>query len=142
MKRRSFGVMVFGILFTAFAALDLVIFVIMMTAVTADALLASPLQFILPLAFVVAWLVAGIGLLLLQEWARVLMLCLAIAFVFWYITQLWQAIHLLKQIGSFYDAYGGLLVVMRLLPKCIVNGIAIWYFLRPSVKTQFTSQGR
>ena len=91
----------------------------------------------------VASLAAGIGLFLLQSWARVLTLVLAAVSM---VQGAWGFLSLLATgghtAGSPDQPGGGVIHALSLFViACSVfgwNGLILWYFLRSSVKAQFS----
>jgi len=74
---------------------------------------------------------AGVGLLLLQRWARALTLALAVISMVWTLVNVFSAGPLPQ--GQEW------IVVLGLLPTFAWNILVIWYFLRPNVKAQFAA---
>lgn len=104
----------------------------------------SPLQFVL-IGGVGVCIAAGIGLLELQEWAR--WLCVIGAGVslvsnFLMLAVPQESLPSLLQwvwvIGEQWESW--LLVREKVWLGFVWNGLALWYFLRPAVKAQFTKK--
>jgi hypothetical protein len=72
---------------------------------------------------------AGIGLLLLQRWARALTLALAVISTVWTLVNVFRA-------GPLPPGQEWM-IVLGLVPTIAWNGLVIWYFLRPNITAQF-----
>jgi hypothetical protein len=146
-KKRSVGVTVFGVLFIVFNIVGLISLLVapaMLQAVVdaggatpelqaqADATreqLESGMGAAVTLG--IMGFGAGVGLLLLQRWARALTLSLAGISILWTIINMFRA-------GPLPPGQEWV-VILGLLPTFAWNGVVIWYFLRPNVKAQFAA---
>ena len=83
-----------------------------------------------------AGIASGTGLLLFYGYARWLTLILAGIQLVWLLPNV-------LMLAAFSGPGGGRELMMAFLISALaLNGLAIWYLLRPSVKAQFVSKGR
>ena len=145
MKRRSWGVTLFGILFILSGAVGVLnsarkLSVVSQKIQTVQTEQQSDLRrgqrhLGLVLMASVVFLIQGIGVLRLRRWARWLTLIYAAI----------QALLFIKMLTVLMPMAKDYLVPQWWVGS-LVNigqaGLTLWYFLRPSVKAQFASQGR
>ena len=149
MAKRSRGVTVFGVLFIVFSVLALVSLVATPSLlqnirgqlpenaqVRIDMTLAE-LSSRMPLAIAlsIGGLIAGIGLLLRQRWARLLAIVLSIG-------ALAMTAYQLATQGGLWTGREWVAVIVGTVPSAVWNGLVIWYFLRPPVKAEFAPGSR
>ena len=146
MKKRSVGVTIFAILFIVGALLSLISTVT--TPKALHAMLDAPgmtaesktqmqttLQLFqsrvwLILGQAVAGLAAGVGLLMLQGWARWLTILLAGLNIV-------QVVVSLVTQGGLGGGAAGAVALVALLFSLAWSGLLIWFFLQSSIKAQF-----
>lgn len=130
MKKRSVGVTVVGSFFLIWGALGIWRVASFGPAIASTfaregiRALRDEVFFTMILGYgmIIVYLVSGIGMLMLKNWARELFLVASVVYVVSYVAGLFRP-------GG--ESFVGLLV------NVIWYGLIAWFLLRPSVKTQF-----